>query len=44
MLANQLSAVTEFALYNPIVQGKVYQNVWHTQKQETIWNRTINGK
>lgn len=36
MLENQLSALIEFALYSPIVQGKTHQNVWTTQKQEAI--------
>lgn len=36
MLANQLSALIEFALYSPIVQGKLYQNARDTQKQEAI--------
>lgn len=36
MLANQLSALIEFALYSPIVQGELFQNTCNTQKQEAI--------
>lgn len=36
MLANQLSALIELVLYSLIVQEKLYQNMWNTQKQEAI--------